>query len=260
MDIVSTAGRCKACSSQSYVANRNYSLHQSPYTLSFHAQLGLCLRRGMTRLRNKIEIPISNVIANGVLALIVGSIFYNLDDTTASFYGRGVLIFFATMLNGFMSGFEVLTIWAQRPIVEKHSRLGFYQPSAEAVSAMICDLPNKVLSSILFNVTLYFMANLRRTPEAFFTFLLFSFFCLLTMSMFFRSIGSLCRTYTQTFVPVGVIMFMCIIYTGFVIPPKYMQPWFRWFRYINPLAYAFESLMINEVRQRPFTSSTANRL
>jgi ATP-binding cassette subfamily G (WHITE) protein 2 (PDR) len=107
-----------------------------------------------------------------------------------------------------MSGFEVLTIWTQRPIVEKQSRLGFYHPAAEVVSAMVCDLPNKTLSSMFFNVTTYFLANLRRTPEAFFTFLVFSFVCLLTMSMFFRRIGSLCRTFTQTFVPVGVIMFM----------------------------------------------------
>ncbi|KAF2185804.1 hypothetical protein K469DRAFT_750126 [Zopfia rhizophila CBS 207.26] len=222
------------------------------FTLSLWEQFLLCLNRGMMRLRNQIQVPVSNVFANGMLALIVGSIFYNLSDTTASFYGRGVLVFFATMLNGFMSGFEVLTIWAQRPIVEKQSRLGFYQPVAEAVSAMVCDLPNKIMSSIFFNTTLYFMANLRRTPEAFFAFLLFSFVCLLTMSMFFRSIGSLCRTFTQTFIPVGLSMFMCIMYTGFVIPPKYMHLWFHWFNYINTLAYAFESLMFNEFFGRSF--------
>ncbi|KAH7074912.1 ABC transporter CDR4 [Paraphoma chrysanthemicola] len=225
---------------------------KSPWSLSCSAQLGLCVRRALKRLRNQIQVPISNIVANGVLALIVGSIFYDLDETSKSFYGRSVLIFFATMLNGFMSGFEVLTIWAQRPIVEKQSRLGFYQPVAEVISAMICDLPNKALSSIFFNVTLYFMANLRRTPQSFFTFLLFSLVCLLTMSMFFRSIGSLCRTFSQTFIPVGTIMFMCIIYTGFVIPPKYIRPWFGWFRHINPLAYAFESLMINEFAGRDF--------
>jgi ATP-binding cassette subfamily G (WHITE) protein 2 (PDR) len=26
-----------------------------------------------------------------------------------------------------------------------------------------------------------------------------------------------------------------------------MHPWFRWINYLDPVAYAFESLMINEV-------------
>lgn len=40
------------------------------------------------------------------MAIIVGSIFYDLDETTNSFYSRGVLLFFAVLLNAFMSSFE----------------------------------------------------------------------------------------------------------------------------------------------------------
>ena len=34
--------------------------------------------------------------------------------------------------------------------------------------------------------------------------------------------------------------------SGFTIPISYMQGWARWINYINPTAYGFESLMINE--------------
>lgn len=112
---------------------------------------------------------------------------------------------------------------------------------------MICDLPNKLLTSIFFNLVLYFLSNLRRTPEAFFTFWLFSFVCLLTMSMFFRMVGSLSRTLIASMAPVASFLMLYIIYTGFVLPQRYMHPWLRWIGYINPVAYAFESLMINEV-------------
>jgi len=53
-------------------------------------------------------------------------------------------------------------------------------------------------------------------------------------------------------VPVGVLIMLAIIYTGFVIPIPYMEPWLAWFRYINPVAYAFESLMANEFHDRTF--------
>jgi ATP-binding cassette subfamily G (WHITE) protein 2 (PDR) len=31
-----------------------------------------------------------------------------------------------------------------------------------------------------------------------------------------------------------------------------MHPWFKWLNYINPLAYAFEALMVNEFHGREF--------
>lgn len=52
--------------------------------------------------------------------------------------------FFAVLLNAFGSALEILTLYAQRPIVEKHERYAFYKPSAEAFASMLCDLPYKV--------------------------------------------------------------------------------------------------------------------
>jgi ATP-binding cassette, subfamily G (WHITE), member 2, PDR len=34
-----------------------------------------------------------------------------------------------------------------------------------------------------------------------------------------------------------------------------MKPWFRWLNYIDPIGYAFESLMINEFYGRDFPCS-----
>lgn len=66
---------------------------------------------------------------------------------------------------------------------------------------MICDLPNKIGTAIAFNLALYFMTNLRRTPGHFFVFLLFNFACTLTMSMYIRCIGALSRTFPQVRTP-----------------------------------------------------------
>jgi ATP-binding cassette subfamily G (WHITE) protein 2 (PDR) len=140
-----------------------------------------------------------------------------------------------------------LTLYAQRGIVEKHSKYAFYHPFSEAIASMICDLPNKIVSSIFFNLTLYFMTGLKRTPSAFFTYLLFSFLCVLAMSMLFRSIGALSRTLSQAMAPAAMIILALVIYTGFTIPTRDMHPWFRWINFIDPVAYAFEALMINEV-------------
>ncbi|KAE9388518.1 hypothetical protein BT96DRAFT_431072 [Gymnopus androsaceus JB14] len=56
--------------------------------------------------------------------------------------------------------------------------------------------------------------------------------------------------------PASIIMMALIIYTGFTIPITDMHPWFRWINYINPIAYAFETLMLNEFNGRQFPCIT----
>lgn len=109
---------------------------KSPYTLSYVGQIKLCLWRGFQRLRGDPSLTISQVFGNLVMALILGSVFYNLQDNTQSFYSRGALLFFAVLMNAFGSALEILTLYAQRPIVEKHARYALYHPSAEAFASV----------------------------------------------------------------------------------------------------------------------------
>ncbi|CAK4009804.1 ABC transporter [Lecanosticta acicola] len=228
---------------------------KSPYTLSYVQQVELCLWRGFRRLVGDPELTFTQLFGNFAMALILGSVFFNLDKTSNSFFQRGAVLFFAVLINAFGSALEILTLYAQRPIVEKHSRYALYHPSAEAVASMLTDIPYKVANSIIFNITLYFMVNLKRTPGAFFFFLLFSFFATLTMSMLFRTIASVSRTLSQAMAPAAVLILAIVIFTGFAIPVDYMLGWCRWINYLDPVAYVFESLMINEFAGQNYTCS-----
>jgi ATP-binding cassette subfamily G (WHITE) protein 2 (PDR) len=224
----------------------------SPYTLSYVQQVKLCLWRGFQRLKGDPSITLSQLIANSMVALIIASVFYNLQSNTGYFFQRGALLFFAILMNAFGSALEMLTLYAQRSIVEKHSRYALYHPSAEAFASMLTDLPYKVLNAITFNLVLYFMTNLRREPGPFFFFVLTSFILTLTMSMFFRAIASLTRSLVQALAPAAILILGLVMYTGFTIPITYMVGWSRWINYIDPVAYGFESLMINEFHGREF--------
>ncbi|MCJ1270047.1 hypothetical protein MMC22_009941 [Lobaria immixta] len=228
----------------------------SPYKVSYDKQIGLCITRSFQRLLNDLPPPISSIAGNAIVSIILGSMFYNMPDDTSSFFGRGVLLFFTILTNTFLAAFEGVQLWDQRPIVEKHFQYAFYRPSAEAIASMLCDLPNKLLLTACFNIPFYFLSNMRRTTAAFLTFYLFAFASLLTGSMLYRTIGAMSRTLTGSIAPGADFILMLVIYTGFVLPIPDMHPWFRWFRYINPVGYAFESLMINEFSGRQFPCST----
>ncbi|TLS21522.1 uncharacterized protein PpBr36_10217 [Pyricularia pennisetigena] len=234
----------------------------SPYTLSFYEQTKLCLWRGWKRLLGDPTLTVGALFANTLMALVISSIFYNLQMTTSSFFQRVALVFLflfslslAVLISpGYSnSSIQILILFAQRPIVEKHDRYALYHPSAEAVASMLCDMPYKVCNAIVFNLVLYFMANLRREPGAFFFYLLISFATVLAMSMMFRTIASMSRSLSQAMVPAATIILILIIFTGFVIPLDYMLPWCRWLNYIDILAYSFESLLINEFAGQRYT-------
>jgi ABC-type multidrug transport system permease subunit len=229
---------------------------KSPYTLSYWRQIRLCMWRDVQRLKNDPSVLLTMLIVNFFEALIISSIFYNLPQSTASFFKRGGVLFMVVLLNAFGSMLEIMNLYAKRTIIEKHNRYALYHPSAEALSSMIVDLPYKITNSLLVNTTLYFMSNLRREPGPYFYFLLVGFTTGLSMSMFFRLFASMTKTLAQALAPSSLILIMLVLYTGFAIPVQYMQGWAGWFRWINPVAYGFENVMVNEFHNRTFACSS----
>ena len=70
-------------------------------------QIKLCVRRGYQRLRGDMALLVTGVMFNSIMALVIGSVFYNLPNDTSSLYSRGALLFFAILLAAFASALEV---------------------------------------------------------------------------------------------------------------------------------------------------------
>lgn len=71
-------------------------------------QIRLCVGRGFQRLRGDMTLALSGAIGNFIMALIIGSVFYDTPKVSGSFYSLGALLFFAILLNAFSSSLEVI--------------------------------------------------------------------------------------------------------------------------------------------------------
>jgi len=98
---------------------------QSPYNLSVLMQVDLCVRRGYERLRGDMAVLITGVIFNAIMALVIGSVFFDLANDTGSIYSRGALIFFSILLAAFASSSEV-------------SRLVSPESVADVIRSLLC--------------------------------------------------------------------------------------------------------------------------
>lgn len=230
----------------------------SPYTVSYMMQVKYLLIRNFWRIKNSSGVALFQIIGNSAMALILGSMFYKIMKTTdtSTFYFRGASMFFAVLFNAFSSLLEIFSLFEARPITEKHRTYSLYHPSADAFASVLSEVPSKLITSVCFNIIFYFLVHFRRNGGRFFFYFLINNVATFTMSHLFRCVGSLCNSITESMVPASMLLLAFVMFTGFAIPETKMLGWSKWIWYINPLAYLFEALMVNEFHGVNFPCST----
>ncbi|OWY47195.1 abc multidrug transporter [Alternaria alternata] len=219
---------------------------KSPYLISVPMQIKLNTRRAYQRIWGDVASTATQAGLNVIIALIVGSIYFGHSNGSSSFQGRGAVIFLAILFNALTSIGEISGLYAQRPIVEKHNSYAFYHPSTEAIAGIVADIPVKFIQAVVFNIILYFLAQLRYTAGQFFLFFIVTYMATFVMAAIFRTTAAVTKTASQAMAGAGVLVLILVIYTGFVIRIPQMPDWFGWIRWINPIFYAFEILLANE--------------
>ncbi|OIW31251.1 hypothetical protein CONLIGDRAFT_574468 [Coniochaeta ligniaria NRRL 30616] len=227
----------------------------SSYIISVPMQIGLATKRAYRRIWNDRAATITQSCSNVIIALIVGSLYYNSGNATADATSKVSTLFIAILCNALTALAEIVTLYAQRPIVEKQASYRFVHPAAEAIAGVVSDIPIKFIVAVCFNIVLYFLAGLKREAGAFFLFFLISFISTFVMSAVFRTMAAITKTIAQALSLAGVLVLALVIYTGFVVAPPQMHPWFGWIRWLNPVYYAFEILVANEFHHRELTCS-----
>lgn len=220
----------------------NHTRLKSPYMISVPMQIKLNTKRSYQRIWNDLPSTTSAIGVNIFMSLIIGSIFYGTPDGTVSFMSKGAVLFFAVLLNALQAMNEINSLYAQRPIVEKHKSYALYHPATEAIAGIVSDVPVKFVTTVVFDIILYFLAGLRREPSQFFIFFLITFVVGQIMSAVFRTLAAVTKTISQAMTLAGVMVLALVIYTGYVLPQPYMKPWFDWIHYLSkPISRQFRA-------------------
>ncbi|CEO60742.1 Putative ABC transporter [Penicillium brasilianum] len=216
------------------------------YTVPFWKQVAILTHRQFLVMFGDRAALIGKWVVLVFQALIVGSLFYNLPNTSSGVFTRGGVMFYILLFNALLALAELTAAFESRPILMKHKSFSFYRPAAYALAQVVVDVPLVFIQVLLFDIVVYFMSNLARTASQFFINLLVIFILTMTMYSFFRALGALCASLDVATRLTGVAIQALIVYTGYLIPPWKMHPWLKWLIWINPVQYAFEALMANE--------------
>ncbi|MCJ1400134.1 hypothetical protein MMC11_003338 [Xylographa trunciseda] len=216
------------------------------YTLPFHKQVLACTHRQFLIMFGDQMTLFGKW--GGILfqALIVGSLFYDMPKTSSGVFLRGGVMFFMLLFNALLALAELTSAFASRPILLKHKSFSFYRPAAYAIAQTVVDAPLVLVQVCIFDIVVYFMADLGRTASQFFINLFVLWIVTMSMYSFFRAVGAWVPSLDVATRITGVAIQALVVYTGYLIPPTKMHPWFKWLMYINPIGYAFEAVMVNE--------------
>lgn len=92
----------------------------------------------------------------------------------------------------------------------------------------------------------YLMAGLTLSASSFFIFYILVVLGQATMAVFFRTLGCISRNMDFALRLASIVIMLMILTSGYMVPYKDIQPCIKWFYWLNPLAYDFSALMLNE--------------
>jgi ATP-binding cassette, subfamily G (WHITE), member 2, SNQ2 len=227
-------------------SKQKHAPKSSVYTIPFHLQVwALMQRQFLIKWQDKFSLVVS-WITSITIAIIVGTVWLQLPQTSAGAFTRGGALFIALLFNAFQAFGELASTMLGRPIVNKHRAYTFHRPSALWIGQILVDLAFSATQIFVFSVIVYFMCGLALNAGGFFIFVLVIVSGYLAMTLFFRTIGCLCPDFDYAIKFAAVIITLFVLTSGYLIQYKTEQVWLRWIFWINPLGLGFSALMMNE--------------
>lgn len=220
---------------------------KSPYTTTLMTQIFAATRRQYALTWND---KASLIIKQGgclLQSVILGSLFYMLPESTSGLFAKSGVLFLILLVNALLGLGEVVNSFKGRTVLAKHKSMALYRPEALIFAQVMVDLPIVLAQVLVFTLPIYFMVGLKKTAGAYFTLLLFTYVTTHALLGFFRACGYAFNSFQSSGAISGLALGLIIVTMGYLLPPAQLKPWIGWFRWVNPLYYALESVFINEL-------------
>ncbi|XP_051955907.1 broad substrate specificity ATP-binding cassette transporter ABCG2-like isoform X2 [Xyrauchen texanus] len=242
------------------VQGQDYSIRTKSrtitYNTSFCHQFKWVLKRTFRNLMLNPQTSFAQIGVMIFLALIVGAIFFGVQQNSSGSQNRMGALFFITTNQCFSSVSSAELFIAERKLFVHEYISGYYRVSVYFLSKILSDIVTlRTIPGIIFSCVAYWMIGLKSTVEAFFIFL----FSVILVSYTATSM-TLAISADQTVVAIANI-FMTIsfvfmmIFSGLLVNLPSVVAWLNWLKYLSIPRYGLAALQINEFTGLSFCDS-----
>ncbi|XP_022616861.1 ATP-binding cassette sub-family G member 2-like [Seriola dumerili] len=217
------------------------------YNTSFLTQFRWVLKRTFRNLMLNPQTSVAQVAVTLFLALVVGAIFFDVQENQSGMQNRFGALFFITVNQCFSSLSSAELFISERKLFIHEYISGYYRLSVYFLSKILSDIITlRTIPAIVFSCVAYFMIGLKPTAEAFFLFMFTVMLVAYTATAMALAISA-----DQTVVAIANI-FMTIacvfmmIFAGLLVNLPSIVSWLSWLKYLSIPRYGLSALQINE--------------
>lgn len=222
-----------------------------PGTYWYH--LDLVMRRAINVYKRDKTFIAARIGQNLFVGAVAGSLFNNISPTSVQTM-NGFLFF--TALFGALTGFSMLPgVFDQKAVFYKHAASLFYPASCLTLAQALVLMPQQLVETILFSTIMYWTAGLSSeyNGSRFLTFVILLFVFNVSLGQMFRMIAYMTPDMTTAAPVGGVLIVLCVLFSGFILPASQISDGWIWFYWINPVSWVLKGVTVNQ-----FLSSTYN--
>ncbi|XP_061921808.1 broad substrate specificity ATP-binding cassette transporter ABCG2-like [Entelurus aequoreus] len=219
------------------------------YNTSFVTQFRWVLKRTFHNLLLNPQTSIAQFAVTLFLALVVGAIFFNVQEDQSGIQNRFGALFFIVVNQCFSSLSSAELFIAERKLFIHESISGYYRLSVYFFSKILSDiLTLRTIPAMVFTCVAYFMIGLKPTVEAFFLFMF-----TVTLVSYTGTAMALAISADQTVVAIANI-FMTItcvfmmIFAGLLVNLPSIVSWLAWLKYLSIPRYGLSALQVIEFK------------
>lgn len=202
------------------------------------------------------------IFANIFMAIVWGTIFYDVPDTGTAGVQNRIGGFFFIIMNLVFGNLAMVPVFVEdrRQFVQERS-LGYYRSSSYFVSKVLTDIvPNRIFPVLVFGVIVYWMMGFQADLCKFLIFLA----CLVQVAVSAGSCAYFCACVTSIFVVanqlLGLIYVFGMLFSGLLIRTDSLPIFLQWAQWLSFYRYAQAILARNEFEGQTFTCTDAEIL
>jgi len=218
--------------------------------------MSLVLGRSWELRKRNFAVVVGRVVQNVMMGLIFGSLFWQISDD--EWYLRSMICF---QMLGFMQAGTIGPInqmSRERAIFYKHRDAALYSGTHFAVAETLTLLPFNCFDALVFGNLLYWMCGMAPEFECWAIFMALGIMYAVCMNQHAAVFAYALPNESASFTVAVMFILLYMVFAGAIATPDVIPGWLKWMYWINPQAWCYQALAINEFRASKYDGQMVN--
>ncbi|EGG22126.1 ABC transporter G family protein [Cavenderia fasciculata] len=187
------------------------------------------------------------------MGFVVGSLFFQMDDSQADAQNRFGLMYFSMVLFIWTTYGSIDEYYNLRGVFYDQKDGKYYRNFSYFITLVITKIPISLIEALLYSVVCYWTAGFRARADSFIVFVLCMMLTNFVSQAVFQMVSALSESQLVTSMVTPAIVVTFMVFSGYMLPGPNIPKYWVWVYYLSPLKYLLDALASNELHDQTFT-------